>query len=153
MFNLDPLKMVPGVSRGPQKVIFWPYSAIGEPNCSIWVEHRFKRVEHCISHMEGPLEPLWTHRKCPPGVSRAPKRLFLAIFVNIWPQAGKAALFGLNNGWTGLNNVSHMGGAICTPLDPSKMVPGVSGGPEKDQFLAIFAAFGCNWVFCWPCQI
>ena len=35
----------------------WQYLAIDGPSCPIWVEHRLNRVEHCISHMGGPVRP------------------------------------------------------------------------------------------------
>ena len=35
----------------------WEYLAIDGPSCPIWVEHRLNRVEHCISHMGGPVRP------------------------------------------------------------------------------------------------
>ena len=54
------------------------YLAIGSPSCSIWVEHRLNKVEHCIS-----LGPLWTHQKWSQGSQEAPKRSFLAIFVHV----------------------------------------------------------------------
>ena len=75
--------------RGPPKTaIFghsWQYLAIDWRSCPIWVEHRLNRVEHCISPMEGPVRPLWTHRKWSQGSQEAPKRSFMAIFGNISP--------------------------------------------------------------------
>ena len=54
-------------SQGAPKIgHFWPYLAIfsyRQPNCPIWVEHQLNRVEHFISHMEGPVRPFWTYRK------------------------------------------------------------------------------------------
>ena len=138
---LDPSKMVPAVSRGPQKVIFWPYLAIGGPSCSIWVEHRFKRVEHCISHMEGPLGPLWTHRKWSQGSQGALKRSFLAIFVNIWPRAKLPSLGWppVEQGWT----MSHIwGGAFASLWTRRKWSPESQGAPKK----TIFGHICCIWL-------
>ena len=61
---------------GQKTAIFghiWQYLAIDGPSCPIWVEHRLNRVEHCISHMGGPVRPLWTHQKWSLGSQGAPK--------------------------------------------------------------------------------
>ena len=61
---------------GQKTAIFghiWQYLAIDGPSCPIWVEHRLNRVEHCISHMGGPVPPLWTHRKWSLGSQGASK--------------------------------------------------------------------------------
>ena len=62
-----------GTKLWPKNGHFWPYLAIDGPSCPIWVEHRLNRVEHCISHMEGPVWPLWTYRKWSQGSQGAPK--------------------------------------------------------------------------------
>ena len=84
-----PIENGPRGPRGPPKTaIFghsWQYLAIDWRSCPIWVEHRLNRVEHCISPMEGPVRPLWTHRKWSQGSQEAPKRSFMAIFGNISP--------------------------------------------------------------------
>ena len=72
---------------GQKTAIFghiWQYLAIDGPSCPIWVEHRLNRVEHFISHMVGPVRPLWTHRKWSLGSQGAPKNghfwLYLTLF-------------------------------------------------------------------------
>ena len=80
-----PIENGPWGLRGPPKTaIFghsWQYLAIDGRSCPIWVEHQLNRVEHCISHMEGPVQPLWTHQKGSLGSQGAPKT---AIFGHIW---------------------------------------------------------------------
>ena len=50
-------------------------------SCPIWVKHRLSKVEHCTSHMGGPVAPLGTHQKWSWVVSEAPKT---AISGQIW---------------------------------------------------------------------
>ena len=136
--------------------IFTPkkYLAIDGPSCPIWVEHRLNRVEHCISHMEGPVQPLWTHQKWSLGCQGAPK------IGHFWPYL---AIFGYRQPicpiWVEhqLNRVehciSHMGGPVRPLWTHQKWSLGSQGAPKTTifghiwQYLAIdslTALFGLN---------
>ena len=66
-YPFGPIKNGPmGLRGSPQKAIFgqiWQYLAIDGPSWPVWAEHQLNRIEHCISNIEGPVAPLWTHGK------------------------------------------------------------------------------------------
>ena len=87
----------------------------------------------------GPVEPLWSHRKWSRGVSGAPQNGHFWPYLAIWghrlPQLTQMGWILVEQDWT---LYLTYGGTSLTPLDPSKMVPGISGGSQKRPFLAIF---------------
>ena len=130
---------------GQKTAIFghiWEYLAIDGPSCPIWVEHRLNRVEHCISHMEGPVQPLWTHQKWSLGSQGAPK------IGHFWPYL---AIFGYRQPncpiWVEhqLNRVEHCISHMEGPVQPlwthQKWSLGSQGTPKNGHFWPYLVIF------------
>ena len=83
----EPVQMAQGAQEGPQNGRFWSYLAIfanSGPSYLKLVGHCLNKVEHCIPHLGGGMDPFGHIKNCPVGEGKAA----MAKYGQIWLKNG-----------------------------------------------------------------
>ena len=84
---MGPSKWPRGPKKAPKMAVFghiWPYLPIGGPSYLKLVGHCLNKVEHCIPHLGGGMDPFGHIKNCPVGEGKAA----MAKYGQIWLKNG-----------------------------------------------------------------